>query len=126
MKLNTRMPNTLRPFFKAELELYKTAMQYKQFTEAWGHLEKAHVIGQAYPYEHSLVHWKMLVFGCKIKSVKEVFGQIPRLLVGGAKSFVGTIPIGNTGGANVPPMRSMPIDQEILNVFEKAGVSIQK
>lgn len=122
MKLNTTMPKTLRPFFKTELELYKTAMQYKQLTEAWGHLEKAHVIGQAYPYEHSLVHWKMLVFGCKIKSLKEVVGQIPRLLVGGVKSFVGTIPVGNTGGANVPPMRSMPIDQEILDMFQKAGL----
>lgn len=100
-------------------------MECKKLNEAWRHLEKAHVIGQAYPFEHSLIHWKMLVFGCKIKNLREIIGQIPRLLVGGVKSFVGTIPVGNTGGANVPPMRSMPIDQEILDIFQRVGISVK-
>lgn len=120
------MPHALKPFFRAELVLYQTAMRRYDLTQAWRHLEKAHVIGQAYPYEHSLIHWKMLLFGCKIKSLREVIGQIPRLLVGGVKSFVGTIPIGNTGGANVPPMRSMPIEQEIMDIFQRAGITMQK
>lgn len=124
MQFYTRMPVSLQPFFKEALGLYTKAMLQKNLIEAWHQLERAHVIGQAYPYQHSLVHWKMLVFGCKIKSVKEILGQIPRLLVGGVKSFVGTIPVGNTGGANVPPMRSMPIQQEIKEIFNKAGVAI--
>jgi hypothetical protein len=124
MQFYTRMPVSLQPFFKEALGLYTKAMLQKNLTEAWHQLERAHVIGQAYPYQHSLVHWKMLVFGCKIKSVKEILGQIPRLLVGGVKSFVGTIPVGNTGGANVPPMRSMPIQDEIKTIFIEAGVRI--
>ena len=52
----------------------------------------------------------------------EILGQIPRLLIGGVKSFVGTIPVGNTGGANVPPLRPLPISEEIQIIFEKAGV----
>lgn len=124
MKLYTRMPVSLQPFFKEALDLYAKAMRQKDLSEAWHQLERAHVIGQAYPYQHSLVHWKMLVFGCKIKSVKEILGQMPRLLVGGVKSFVGTIPVGNTGGANVPPMRSMPIQEEIKTIFIQAGVKI--
>ncbi len=124
MQLYTRMPVSLHPFFKEALDLYANAMQQKDLAEAWHQLERAHVIGQAYPYQHSLVHWKMLVFGCKIKSVKEILGQIPRLLVGGVKSFVGTIPLGNTGGSNVPPMRSMPIQDDIKTIFIEAGVRI--
>lgn len=124
MKLYTRMPVSLQPFFNESLDLYAKAMLQKDLAEAWHQLERAHVIGQAYPYQHSLVHWKMLVFGCKIKSLKEILGQIPRLLVGGVKSFVGTIPVGNTGGANVPPMRSMPIQEEIKTIFIQAGVKI--
>lgn len=124
MQFYTRMPVSLQPFFKEALGLYTKAMLQKNLTEAWHQLERAHVIGQAYPYQHSLVHWKMLVFGCKIKSVKEILGQIPRLLVGGVKSFVGTIPVGNTGGANVPPMRSTPIQDEIKTIFIEAGVRI--
>jgi hypothetical protein len=90
--------------------------------KAWQHLERAHVIGQAYPYQHSYVHWKMLQFGFRIKSRKEIAGQIPRLLVGGVKSFVGKIPVGNTGGSNVPPLKPLPIDPEIMEMFRKAGL----
>ncbi|MBL0882954.1 MAG: DUF3703 domain-containing protein [Chitinophagaceae bacterium] len=124
MKIYIRMPVSLQPFFNEALKLYDSAMQRKNLNEAWYQLERAHVIGQAYPYQHSLVHWKMLVFGCKIKSIKEILGQIPRLLVGGVKSFVGTIPVGNTGGANLPPMQSMPIQQDIKEIFKKAGVAM--
>lgn len=86
------------------------------------HLERAHVIGQAYPYEHSCVHWKMLLFGFRIKNAKEILGQIPRLFIGGVKSFVGEIPVGNTGGANIPPLRSLPIENDIKEVFRNAGI----
>lgn len=124
MKLNTSMPKSLRPYFLKELNDYKEAMQGQNLQMAWHHLEKAHIIGQAYPFEHSYVHWKMFLFGIKIKDIKEIIGQIPRLLVGGVKSFVGKIPVGNTGGANVPPLKPLPIEEEILEIFRKAGVSV--
>jgi hypothetical protein len=60
----------------------------------------------------------MLLFGFKIKDIKEIIGQIPRLMVGGVKSFVGEIPDGNTGGANVPPLKSMEIPAELKKIIE--------
>ncbi len=126
MKFNTRMPQSLKPFFGEELYNYHAALQQNDLQAAWRHLEKAHVIGQAYPYEHSYVHWKMFLFGIKIKNGKEILGQIPRLLVGGVKSFVGKIPLGNTGGANIPPLKTLPIEEEIEAVFKKAGVPLPR
>jgi len=122
MIFNTSMPTPLRPYFAAELEAYRQQHQMNNFQSAWRHLERAHVIGQAYPYAHSLVHWKMLLFGIQIKSTKEVIGQIPRLLIGGVKSFVGKIPVGNTGGSNIPPLRSLPIEPEIQDIFAQCGL----
>ena len=87
-------------------------------------MERAHIIGQKYPYAHTLVHWKMLQFGFKIKNGKEIFGQIPRLIFGGIKSFVGKIPVGNTGGANVPPLKPFPIEKDLQDIFIKAGISV--
>lgn len=96
----------------------------KGFTEkAWLHLERAHIIGQRYPFSHSYVHWKMLQFGIKIKNTREIIGQIPRLIFGGVKSFVGVIPVGNPGGANVPPLKPFPIDNDIKETFLQSGVS---
>lgn len=120
MKFNTIMPPRLQPHFEQELKAYRAALKKNQFRIAWKHLERAHIIGQAYPWEHSYVHWKMLLFGIRIKSAKEVIGQIPRLLVGGVKSFVGKIPVGNTGGANVPPLRPMEVPQDIQQIISRA------
>jgi hypothetical protein len=60
----------------------------------------------------------MLLFGIRTKNTKEILGQIPRLLVGGVKSFVGNIPVGNTGGANVPPLQLMEIPEDLLFVIQ--------
>ena len=107
------MPEGLKPHYHKELHDYTVAVGKSQWQQAWRHLERAHVIGQAYPYQHSQVHWLMLKFGIRIKNGKEILGQIPRLLVGGVKSFVGTIPVGNTGGVNVPPLRHMEIPEDL-------------
>ena len=122
MKLYTFLPKSLHPYFQAELKAYAEAYKASDLGKAWVHLERAQIIGQRYPFAHTFVHWKMLQFGFRIKSGKEVIGQIPRLLVGGVKSFVGTVPVGNPGGANVPPMKPFPIEMDIQAIFTKAGL----
>jgi len=119
------MPKKLQPFYQLELQNYNDALAAKDLLTAWKHLERAHILGQRYPFSHHLVHWKMLQFGIAIKSPKEVLGQIPRLLVGGIKSFVGKVPTGNPGGANVPPMKSFPISQELQLIFLNAGIEVE-
>lgn len=125
MKFNTKMPKQLKQAFKKELKEYYYFLENKQFSNAWHHLERSHIIGQSYPIEHTYSHWLMLKFGFRQKDTKEVFGQIIRLLVGGWKSFIDHVPIGNPGGANVPPLKPFPIEDELQDIFIKAGVSIK-
>jgi hypothetical protein len=120
MKLYTNMPAVLKPFFRQELLLAKTAFEKKHYQQSWRHLERAHILGQPYPVAHTTAHWKMLGFGIKIKNGKEIIGQIPRLLVGGVKSFVGKIPVGNTGGANVPALKPMEIPEDLALIINNA------
>lgn len=119
MKLYTRMPGPLKPFYRQELLQAKTALERKQYRLSWEHLERAHILGQPYPVAHTTVHWKMLRFGIRIKNTREVIGQIPRLIFGGVKSFVGKIPVGNTGGADVPPLQPMQIPEDLLTIINK-------
>ena len=98
--------------------MYRVEFKKSNLPSAWRHLERAHIIGQPWPGEHTYVHWLMLNFGFRIKNGKEILGQIPRLLVGGVKSFVGKIPVGNTGGANVPLLRTMEIPQDIQELMK--------
>ncbi len=123
MKFNTKIPGKLKVFYDLELSLYASSLNEDNLQKAWTHLERAHILGQKYPVQHTSVHWKMLQFGFRIKSGKEIIGQIPRLLVGGVKSFIGKIPVGNPGGANVPALKSFPIDEELQGLFLAAEVT---
>lgn len=122
MKVYTKMPEGLKVYFNEELRLFKKEFPFSHLQVAWRHLERAHILGQSYPFEHTFVHWEMLKFGLKIKQWKEVLGQIPRLLVGGVKSFVGKIPVGNTGGANVPPLQPMEIPADLKEILDRFKV----
>jgi len=118
MKIYWTMPQGIKTYYHCELELYRTEFAQRNLPQAWQHLERAHILAQAWPREHSYVHWRMLLFGIHIKSGREIVGQIPRLLVGGVKSFVGNIPVGNTGGANVPPLQPMDIPEDLDRILK--------
>ncbi|MFQ3213173.1 MAG: hypothetical protein ACJAT1_000827 [Marivirga sp.] len=90
----------------------------KNMQKAWKHLVRAHIIAQCYPLEHTPTHRKMLLFGLKIKSIKEIMGQIPRLLFGGLRSFLGIVPLGNTGGANVPALKLRPVPLDLHQILK--------
>jgi hypothetical protein len=120
MKINTTMPSPLKPFFRKELQDARTAFTQNDLQQSWRYLERAHILGQPYPYHHTVVHRKMTVFGIKTKNYHEVMGQIPRLLMGGILSFFGKIPVGNTGGANVPALQHMEIPEELKQIIKKS------
>lgn len=117
MKIFTSMPKTLKPYYQDELSKAQSALLKNELQKSWYHLERAHILGQPYPVAHTAVHWKMLKFGIKIKNGKEIIGQLPRLIFGGIKSFVGKIPVGNTGGANVPPLKPMEIPEDLTSII---------
>lgn len=126
MKFYTTIPKKLKTYYDKEIESFQTEFLNGNLKNAWNHLERAHILGQKYPYTHTSVHWKMLKFGFKIKSGREILGQIPRLIFGGVKSFVGKIPVGNPGGANVPPLKPFPIENELQQMFIKAGIKLNQ
>jgi len=113
MKVYWSMPEGLNVNYRKELEIYRTEMSNANLQLAWRQLERLHIIGQPWFVQHTYAHWLMLRFGIKIKNKKEILGQLPRLLLGGIKSFVGKIPTGNTGGANIPPLRVMEIPEDL-------------
>lgn len=122
MKFNTTIPSGLKGHYLKEIEQYRSYLQKNDLTRAWHSLERSHILGQSYPIEHSYTHWLMLKFGFNQRNIKEVFGQVIRLLVGGWKSFIDHVPLGNTGGSNVPPMKKMEIPRDlilILNNYRK-------
>ena len=118
MKVFWKMPPGLKVRFNEELNESNILLRHGNFELAWRKLERSHILGQSWAVEHTYVHWKMLLFAFRIKNTREIFGQLPRILVGGVKSYVGKIPVGNTGGANVPPLKSMPVPADIKELMK--------
>ncbi|MCH2215643.1 MAG: DUF3703 domain-containing protein [Flavobacteriales bacterium] len=123
MKIYTTLPERLKPYFNVELKQYKQALNADQLHIAWEHLERAHILGQRYPFAHISVHWKMLKFGWKLGCRKEIWVQTRRLVSSGFESLFGSIPMGNPGGSNVSSLMSFPVDPHIRGIFAEAGVN---
>ena len=117
MQVYWKMPAGLRPHYESELAAYAVALARGELAVAWRRLERAHILGQPWAVEHSEVHWRMLRFGFAIKSWREIRGQILRLVFGGVKSFVGRVPTGNTGGADVPPLLTMDLPEDLAGLL---------
>ncbi len=111
------MPQGLKVVFNQEITDSQFLFYENDILSSWEKLERAHIIGQPWAVEHTYSHWKMLLFAFKIKNPKEIIGQLPRLFIGGIKSYVGEIPTGNTGGANIHPLKKLPIPEDILQLM---------
>jgi hypothetical protein len=75
MKLNTSIPKGLKSHYQKELEHYRKVFNKNQLQQALLHLERAHIIGQPYLFQHSEVHWLMLKFSFKGKNGKEILAR---------------------------------------------------
>ena len=87
---------------------------------AFSHLERAHILGQSFSIAHARTHWWMLRVGLRNRDIVEILGQIPRILGGLLFSRI-WVPIGNTGGARVPPFKPMPIPHELQVLLDQYG-----
>jgi len=111
----SRFAENIRPFVDAELAAARAEPEHE-----FAHLERAHVLGQESTREHVRVHWRMLLWAWRHRDARELFGQLFRISGAATKTFIGLVPTGNTGGANVSPIRPMPLDPELAAIIEKA------
>ena len=112
------MKPRLRSAFEDELRASTQAERAGDFVSAWHHLERAHVLSQAYAAPHLRVHALMLRHGWARGERTEVLGQLIRLVVAAPGSWLGRAPLGNTGGANVGLLTPMPIPADLRALLE--------
>ncbi|MCG8393716.1 MAG: DUF3703 domain-containing protein [Pseudomonadales bacterium] len=104
--------------FATTLGQARDAYRAGQWQRAFALLEQAHILGQRRVGMHVLSHWWMLKVGWRTRNWTEVRGQLLRLPAALLLSRL-WVPEGNTGGANVSPVKPMPIPDNLLTVMEK-------
>ncbi|WDE02455.1 DUF3703 domain-containing protein [Thalassomonas actiniarum] len=112
------MKSKLKNAFEREMQLAKEAYNKSNYSQSFHHLERAHILGQSYIIPHTRSHWWMLRLGWKTGDNKEIFGQVTRIIASIIFSRI-WVPIGNTGGANVNPLKKMPIPQELQKLLDE-------
>lgn len=111
--LAVRLAPANRPAVAAELLAADVCERQERPHEAFAHLERAHVLSQSSTIEHVRVHVRMLRWGLRQRDVREARGQLLRIVGAASKTAFGLVPLGNTGGANVSPVRPMPIPPDL-------------
>jgi len=109
----------VRTAFQLELAKAEEYAANSDFARAWHHLERAHVLSQAWAIPHVRVHFLMLKHALRRHDGREVRGQLVRLLVAAPGSWLGRAPLGNTGGSDVGILTPMPISDDLQGVLSE-------
>ncbi len=110
----------IRSYVDVELEASRAAERAGDAAAAFQHLERAHILGQRSTVQHVRVHVLMLLWALRNHKAGEVFGQFSRVIGAATKTWVGLIPSGNTGGANVSPFKPMAIPDDLAELIDVA------
>lgn len=106
-----------RQAFTATMNEARQAYRQRDWQQAFALLERAHVLGQTRVRSHVQSHWWMLKVGWQRRDAREVRGQLLRLPAAALLSRL-WVPLGNTGGANVSPVKPMPIADDLRELIE--------
>ena len=101
----------LRQAYDTEMNAAMKHYYGNNLDKAFYHLERAHILGQSLTFSHARAHWWMLKVGWRRRDSREIRGQIVRIIAAFIFSRI-WVPLGNTGGGKVHPLRPMPIPEE--------------
>ncbi|MGD9811665.1 MAG: DUF3703 domain-containing protein [Sphingobium sp.] len=100
-------------FLRTEYAAYREARDVDDFTVAWQHLERAHIVAQALLSAHLRSHWMMLRQAIRDRDLVEGAGQLLRLLLVVPGNLTGRLPAGNSGRARASAFRPMPVPLDL-------------
>lgn len=118
MKTNFR--KNIRFVVLKELARALDARRKGNYLQEFAHLEHAHVLGQNSTYWHTKVHCLMFAWAKRQADKKECIGQLLRIAGAVSKTAVGALPQGNTGGSNISPFKSLPLQERHARAIARA------
>lgn len=101
--------------YEREVQQADRALRREDFETAFRHLERAHVLAQRMTGRHTFIHWRMLVAGLKRGDLREVAGQLPRIVASLLFSRL-WVPRGNSGRARVSALQPMPVPEDLRHL----------
>ena len=113
------MDGALRAALVRELDDARRDEGNRDYSMAWSRLERAHILSQAHAGSHVGVHLRMAGFAYRRRDLRELLGQIPRILLAAPGSWSGRAPRGNTGGADVGIFTPMEMPPDLRAILDR-------
>lgn len=104
-----------RAFLRQAYASSGAARRAGDFDGAWRHLERAHIVAQPLAVAHLAVHLRMLGLAFAVRDIREIGGQVLRLVLAPLGNVAGTLPIGNTGRARISAFAPMPAPPDLIH-----------
>lgn len=114
------IPDPARNELRRALAAASDARRRGDLPGAWSQLERAHVLSQPWALPHTRVHAAMLRAAVASTDLREVVGQIARLVVAAPGSWSGRYPMGNTGRARVSMFAPMAVPDDLESILERS------
>ena len=108
----------IKSFLQDQYRDARSAENAGKIEDAWGHLERAHIVAQGMFAPHLYSHWRMLALAAKTSDLREVFGQLMRLALAPLGNLTGRLPIGNTGRSDVSAFAHMDIPSDLKAILD--------
>ncbi len=108
-----------RKVIAAEMAAYRSAVDQGNDAAAWHHLERVHIVSQPYLGPHLASHGAMLRFAVRRRDIREVLGQLVRIILAPLGSLTGRLPMGNTGRSNVSAFAPMPVPADLAEALRQ-------
>jgi 7,8-dihydropterin-6-yl-methyl-4-(beta-D-ribofuranosyl)aminobenzene 5'-phosphate synthase len=116
---------SIKAALRHELDAVHAAYKLGHWPLVLHHLERAHVLGQRFFWAHLITHLWMLRVAWRRHDRREIVGQLARIMAVAPGYVFGWVPVGNTGGANVSPIKPMPVPVDLLPHFQGYSVWLQ-
>lgn len=117
------LPPAVAQAYAREVALSRAAERNGDYSAAWRHLERAHILGLIAVWPHIGVHLRMLRFAIARWDRPEITGQLLRVVIAGPGSYSGQVPFGDTGGSRAPSPPP-PIPEDLASVFRAGGILV--
>ncbi len=111
------MSEKRKAHFESAMARAREARKQGDLTRAYALLEEAHITGQQWILPHLRSHWGMLCLALLQVDFREIAGQAFRLMLAAPGTWLGRLPLGNTGRANVSAFRPMPIPEHLQKLL---------
>lgn len=120
MPFRSNFARRIHPSVQAELDAAAGLEARGEPVSAFAHLERAHILGQQSTVHHVRVHWAMFRWALRQNVAGEAAGQVWRMVAAALKTWLGWLPAGNTGGANVSGFAPMPVPADLQQLIDAA------